>query len=490
MNNRRTISLASLGALAIYLIIGSLLLINFPDFTTYSQDERTLYSYLIISYFIVVGLIVIAIIRHRLYLFEPFSFISLLYVCIFIYRPIQDLFLHSISYSGVDLVPFGPKATVIFTVGFIAFYLGYFSLKRSKHVLSENKELDDHESVLEDNQDPVLDELKETILDDNTESISSLFIMWAIFFACCIICLISQGLSLRYLFSLGSQGGRIENEGNTVLLFLSNFAISLLVVWLMIIVRSKNVALKIFITVLTIIYLIMRNGRWLVLIMALSPFVYYYTKKKKHPRAVWLVGLGSIALIVFAWMQFNRYNIVTGKNLLWFNESYNPSLEVLLAPFDSDFTTYKTFYGMVNNIPSIYPYMHGSTFLYVFTLWIPRFLWPSKPDNPVRDMIEYSLGSRARTAGRAVANFGEYYANFGAVGVIVLMFLFGYISAKLKNMYEMPTENRLIMYSILYPLMFQWVARGNFSGNFFYTLFAFIPIIFQWFINQINRRKV
>ena len=109
MNNRRTISLASLGALAIYLIIGSLLLINFPDFTTYSQDERTLYSYLIISYFIVVGLIVIAIIRHRLYLFEPFSFISLLYVCIFIYRPIQDLFLHSISYSGVDLVPFGPK---------------------------------------------------------------------------------------------------------------------------------------------------------------------------------------------------------------------------------------------------------------------------------------------------------------------------------------------------------------------------------------------
>lgn len=490
MNNRRTISLSSLGALAIYLIVGILLLINFPNLATYSNDERTLYSYLILSYFIVVGLVILAIIRHKLYLFEPFSFISILYICIFIYRPIQDLFSHSVSYSGVDLVPFGPKATVIFTAGFIAFYFGYYSLKKSKKISVEKKIDEDSQLVSEDNSETVLEEPLELITDDHPKSITGLVIMWSVFFTCCIICLLSQGFSLRYLFSLGSQGGRLESEGNSVLLFLSNFAISLLVVWLMIIVKSKNTALKILISILTIIYLIMRNGRWLVLIMGLSPFVYYYTKRKKQPRIMWLVVLGSIALVVFSWMQLNRYNIFSGKTLLWFNENYYPSLDVLLAPFDSDFTTYTTFYGMVNKFPEVYPYMRGSTFLYVFTLWIPRVLWPAKPDNPVRDMIEYSLGSRARSAGRAVANLGEYYANFGVVGVIVLMFLFGYIVSKLKNMYEQPTENRLIMYSILYPLMFQWVARGNFSGNFYYTVFAFLPIILQWFTKQINRRSI
>ena len=104
-------------------------------------------------------------------------------------------------------------------------------------------------------------------------------------------------------------------------------------------------------------------------------------------------------------------------------------------------------------------------------------------------MVEHSLGSLARTNGRAVANIGEFYANFGIIGIIVLMFLFGYIVSKLKSMYEDPSENRLIMYSILYPLLFQWVARGNFSGNFYYTLFAFVPLIIQWFVKNISRRR-
>ena len=464
MREQHKISTSAFGALAIYLIIGIGLLISFPG-ASYSVAEKALYVYLLIAYFVVVGLVVLAIARHHLYLFEPFSIIALLYIGIFVYRPIQDLFSRSVSYAGVSLVSNGPKATVLFTLGFVAFYCGYYSRKKEKQVAEEIRE------------------------NDNPESIGWLVISWIVFFSLCIVSSLSQGVSLTYLFSLGQQGERIVNESNTVLLFLSNFATSLLVVWLMIMVRSKNTGLKVIVSILTIIYLIMRNARWLVLIMGISPFVYYYAKRRKSPRLLWTAILGFIALVVFAWMQMNRYNIATGRELQWFSDRGGLTLELLMSPFDSDLTTYTTFYGMVQSYPSTYPYMFGRTFLYVFILFVPRVLWAGKPDNPVRDMVEHSLGSLARTNGRAVANIGEFYANFGIIGIIVLMFLFGYIVSKLKSMYEDPSENRLIMYSILYPLLFQWVARGNFSGNFYYTLFAFVPLIIQWFVKNISRRR-
>ena len=42
----------------------------------------------------------------------------------------------------------------------------------------------------------------------------------------------------------------------------------------------------------------------------------------------------------------------TGHELQWFSERGGLSLELLLSPFDSDFTTYTTFYGMVQSYPN------------------------------------------------------------------------------------------------------------------------------------------
>ena len=103
-------------------------------------------------------------------------------------------------------------------------------------------------------------------------------------------------------------------------------------------------------------------------------------------------------------------------------------------------------------------------------------------------MIEHSMNDMARRSGSAVANIGEYYANFGIIGVMSLMFLFGKIISQMKRLYENPTEERLIAYSILYPLLFQWIARGNFSGNFYVTIFAIFPFIIERFFHNLGRR--
>ena len=461
---RVEVSISEFLILNFYILIGLLLIANYPSIG-FTQTEVSLYLMLLFAYFIVVGLFVFGMIKFHIYLFEPFTIISVLYIGIFIYRPLQDLYSHSIGYAGVDLTDAGIKATVIFIFGYIAFFSGYFSKKKRRSYI---------------------DNILTHSVSSNT---STLFIMWVFFYVLCIISTLSSGFSLRYIFSMGSEGERVINEGNTALLFLSNFATSLLVVWIMIISKSKKLALKILLTALMVVYLVVRNARWLILIMILEPIVYYFTKKKKSPNLVVVVLLGMSALLIFAWMQMNRYNIASGHGMQSFADKGGLSLEILMSPFDSDLTTYTTFYGMTQSYPKDYPYMCGKTFMYVFFLFVPRAIWKAKPDNPVRDMIEHSLGTLARANGRAVANIGEMYANFGIVGVLLLMFVFGNLTSRLKVLYEEPNDRRLVIYSMLYPLMFQWVARGNFSGNFYYTLFAFIPFMIQWFVGNISRRK-
>ena len=160
------------------------------------------------------------------------------------------------------------------------------------------------------------------------------------------------------------------------------------------------------------------------------------------------------------------------------------SLSILLAPLESDLNTYRTFYAMTQRFPSQYSYMLGKTFLYTFILFVPRAIWPGKPDNPVRDMIEHSLNKRARISGTAVANIGEFYANFGILGVAIGMYLLGWIASEMKRRllpiseyYMDETGNKRLMYAILFPLCFQWIARGNFSGNFYMTIFAVLPFV-------------
>lgn len=464
MNRSIRVSISGFIFLCVYLVIGFFLLLNI-SYNSFSQNESELYGILLVAYFIVVGLIVFANLRFRVYLFEPFTIISTLYIGIFVYRPIQDIFNHAVEYGGVNLAGEGFKATAIFIMGYISFFLGYYC-KKSERITDEK-----------------------SIKSDQDFSVVGLVIMWCVFYILCILSTLSSGFSLRYIFSLGSEGERVVQEGNTALLFLSNFATSLLVVWLMILCKSRSIVLKVLLTVMTLVYLIVRNARWLMLIMALEPIVYTYSKKKKSPNLLTVTILGASALTLFAWMQMNRYNIATGQEMQLFSDNGGLSLELLLSPFDSDLTTYTTFYGMTLNYPNVHPYMLGKTFFYVFVLFIPRALWKAKPDNPVRDMVENSLGSLARSNGRAVANIGEMYANFGVIGVLALMFFFGYATSKIKQLYEKPTENKLFIYSFLYPLMFQWVARGNFSGNFYYTLFAFVPFIIQWIFKGFIRRK-
>ena len=460
----------SILSIVVYCLL--LLLIIFQYSTEYGEQERSLYFALLFAYCICAALIVVAIIKHNLYFFEPFSMISVWYTVVFVFRPLTDLRNSSMVESGINVMQGGVKATIIFVLGFVCFYFGYYVHSRGRFRNRIQQ------------QDAVIQNIAGT---REVRTSSTLLIGWGFSFLLCIICLLSQGFSLSYIFSLSGQGGRTSTE-NPALMFLSNFGATLVTYWLMIVVKPGNKLLKISITVVTFFYLVMRNSRWLLLVLVLSPFVYFYVKRRKRPNTIVLVIIFVALALLFAWMQFNRNSIRFGQEMMGLNGDWL-NVENFVLPFDLDFGIYKVFYGMVLRYPSFYPYMLGSTFLYTFVLLIPRAIWQGKPDNPVRDMIEHSLNSTARKSGAASPNIGEFYANFGYLGVAVLMALFGGITSRLKKLYENPSENRLLAYSILFPLLYQWVARGNFNGNLYITVFALLPFGIEKIIQQIWERR-
>ena len=499
-------SIGIIVAILLYVFFG--LYFVFQVQSSYDSDQLRLYFVLIGAYFWLAGLLVAAKIRHNLYIFEPIFFIGMLYLCIYVYKPLIDLQTDSFYEHGVYIRGGGIKATLIIILSFTIFYISYYSrhsrLVFGKHInkhFDSNAQFDTSSiktqvesdtnlsySVIKPNisQEEIIEKSTqfETTLNSplyNKNTVSSqtvvvLYFFWSVVFAFAVGSMLSQGLNLRYIFTLGNSGLR-ENNNSTALLFLSNFGITSVSLWLLIMRYSKNIPGKIIITILEVIYLLTRNGRWLILAIALAPVVYYYIKRKKSPRLGIVLAGGLVLLTIFAWMQVNRYGIRTGIGYsVWGNQIF--TLQVLTSPFESDFNTYRLFYSMVMRYPSVYSYMCGATFIYVFTLIIPRVIWPSKPNNPVLEIIEHSLNASARQSGTAISNIGELYANFGVVGCVIGMYLGGWVASKMKELLYSDDEFTLAMYSILFPLLFQWTARGVFSSNLFTTIFAILPFIF------------
>lgn len=447
------------GYAAVFLALGAVLASRFSF--SFSAEEMRLYAVLLLAY-IWIGLLLLFARRcYDLYVFEPLSFVTAIYVAVFIVKPMIDLRAGHMVEHGIDVSGGGVKATVIMLVSYTCIYIGYYLRYDSSGSMALSN-LPKVENVTE--YEPV-----------------SLYLVWGISFGLCLLCMFSQGMSIRYIFSLGKTGELTVSEGNTGLLFLSNLVMTMLSAWMLILFRTENVFGKITVTALEIIYLLMRNSRWLMLIFILAPVTYYYAKQRKRPKGLFLALIGIMGLFIFAWMQANRNILSAGGSIQgWGREGL--TLVKLMAPFESDLNTYRAFFSMVNRFPKVFSYVGGISYVYVFILFVPRFLWKGKPDNPIRSIIEHSLNGRARISGTAVSNIGEMYANFGMAGCFVLMFILGRVLSWMKTFYQGDSDDWVIMYSILYPLLFQWIARGNFSGNFYVTIFTILPFVFRRYL--------
>jgi len=107
--------------------------------------------------------------------------------------------------------------------------------------------------------------------------------------------------------------------------------------------------------------------------------------------------------------------------------------------------------------PAVVPYFGGASYSYLLYGWIPRFLWPDKPvASDVTHLFDRSYNLHVTLSSSDGTNIGigqlpEAYANFGVLGVAVVMFLQGIFFALLGRIFNSPQSDggRAIYLSVM-----------------------------------------
>mgnify|MGYP002600366856 FL=1 len=202
-----------------------------------------------------------------------------------------------------------------------------------------------------------------------------------------------------------------------------------------------------------------------------------YIKEKKRPSVILIIALLLLLSISVGFIGGIRDDMRAGNGI---GNSINSIIqfEYITSVIIDNFSIYKTYYGIVQNIPSIMNYTFGKLmFMYTLIMFIPRWIWSSKP-NPISQKInEIAVSKYASKAGTAYPYLGEYYHEFGVFGIMFFSYFFGKICSWLKiKMYEINIHS-IILYSSICPLLLQIMIRGYTPSNFYLIIFSVLPII-------------
>lgn len=198
---------------------------------------------------------------------------------------------------------------------------------------------------------------------------------------------------------------------------------------------------------------------------AIIPIVVLFATKWLYGRKLSLSGIAAIILIILflspvkasfreaAWSGAIEQSEDSGsfldKPFLWIEQATQYWKDTLsgerkVAEATSSATSRADLIHQFSHIysltPEIIPYQYGSTYSYFGVAFIPRIVWPDKPQAGSANeyfAVTYGItteeGTKRSTFG--VSLLGEGYMNFGIPGVLLIMALQGVILALLQHIF-------------------------------------------------------
>ena len=396
------------------------------------------------------------------YIFDPIPLVFLLYLfCIFI-DPLINIKDGTVNNMGFDVMGGCDRATITFTISYFFLILGYqVNIKKVgiPAIAFSGKSSDCCEQY--------------TSYNDNYRI--ALFI-WMISFIFGCIELVARGVSVSYFLSLGIYGTVEDISGDSFLGFLGNFRFSMISAWLYLYVYRKKSPITIIAGLLTLEYFILRGFRHSLFVLIFSPIIFTYISNNKRVKFRTIISILGIIVIVMGLMQFIRGALRSGNSIDWASFDSNIFIESIKGNFD----VYKTFYGIVNAVPSQLDYQWGmASIVSVVTMLIPRAIWPQKPISPLITELYRFCGPLAAQSGQAMPNISEFYLDFGWFGCVIGFFIYGILLRKMRYLYtkEDRSIHDLVLYSTLLPALMQVVLRGYSPSYWFLLLFYSFPIL-------------
>ncbi len=155
--------------------------------------------------------------------------------------------------------------------------------------------------------------------------------------------------------------------------------------------------------------------------------------------------------------------------------------------FVGEFNQFDWLAVVIGLVPDRLAFQNGATFGQLLAQFVPRAVWPSKPDP-----IDYSVTMLVQgiRSGSPFTIIGELYLNFGVPGIVAGMFVFG---ALCRALYSYVSRRRddpgvVLIYSYTYASLLHFFTRSFAPMVFGYLLFA-VPTFFALRVVEPGRRR-
>jgi oligosaccharide repeat unit polymerase len=231
------------------------------------------------------------------------------------------------------------------------------------------------------------------------------------------------------------------------------------------------------------------------LVVVLAAVILYHLLYK--PISLWrvpiLLVIGAIALVAFQLIV--REYLVVGELV---SVETNPSLASLWGRFrtslGSDFYQIQALTIVVDAVPDRIPFQYASTYLPLLLAPIPSSLWAGKLDyltSPgVLTMALWPASWLDTGTTIPPSLMGEMYMNFGILGILVGMTLFGSLYGCAYSYLKRGGKNIVfaVLYAALVSVMIHYI-RGELSAPTILLLFMTVPVMAAaWLVVRRERR--
>ncbi len=202
-----------------------------------------------------------------------------------------------------------------------------------------------------------------------------------------------------------------------------------------------NVANSIFLLI-PIIVLILLNERGALVAYVLSIIIVYN-------QAIGLISFRSLVMLFLALVvvagSFGAIRSGSGGDSLIASSAVIVLLEAGVE--------YDNYNEVVRAVPEELPYQYGSTVLATLTILVPRAILPNKDEifKPAGVLFKEYMNHQHIRVGERLTLQGELLLNFGVIGLVLLMGLYGFVGRYLHHFFSQRIASPF--YQGLYPIL-------------------------------------
>jgi hypothetical protein len=134
---------------------------------------------------------------------------------------------------------------------------------------------------------------------------------------------------------------------------------------------------------------------------------------------------------------------------------------------------------IVRDTPSVSPFQQGGTLVLFPMAFVPRLLWPDKPNIAIGQWITDTYGSGSHIQSNTGPSFiGDLYLNFGVFSVVIGMLVVGAVLRLFQTHFLGPNPTTIgILAAIVVIVQFHIKQVGSASYVLASTVFALAPVL-------------